>query len=417
MRRTPRDLEQLKKKLGTTGGSGTGDVVGPSSSTTEQLTVFNGTTGKEIKGSSLTGIIKATAGVSAAATEGDADLILPDQTGQTGKFLKTDGTNASWSNPAGSGDVTGPGSSTADDLVLFNDNTGKVIKDSGKKIGAASGVASLNASTKVVEDPANATATPAGSKIVISDAGGKVDSWVTDASTIAKGKAQLATDGGTTAGTVVQASDGRLAKVLTLSASFVDVSGSYVALSASFVDVSGSLSALNTSYLALSASFVDISGALSNTISTLASLSASFVDVSGSFSTLNTSYLALSASFVDVSGSVVSTASTLSSLSASFVDVSGSFSSLNTSYLALSASFVDVSGSVTSTASTLSSLSASFVDVSGAFSSTTINTLVPSQTGKSGSYLYSNGTSVLWHTVVTSSITIGQIAARAVGGL
>ena len=44
--------------------------------------------------------------------------------------------------------------------------------------GAASGVASLNASTKVVEDPANATATPAASKIPIADASGKLDGWI-----------------------------------------------------------------------------------------------------------------------------------------------------------------------------------------------------------------------------------------------
>ena len=47
--------------------------------------------------------------------------------------------------------------------------------------GAASGVASLNASTKVVEDPANATATPTASKIPIADADGILDSWITPA--------------------------------------------------------------------------------------------------------------------------------------------------------------------------------------------------------------------------------------------
>ena len=66
---------------------------------------------------------------------------------------------------------------------------------------AASGVASLNASTLVVENPANATATPTASKIVIADAGGKVDSWITAASDIAAGKVELATIAETNTGT------------------------------------------------------------------------------------------------------------------------------------------------------------------------------------------------------------------------
>jgi hypothetical protein len=58
---------------------------------------------------------------------------------------------------------------------------------------AASGLASLNGSSKVVQDPANATATPTASKISIADAGGKLDGWITDASTTAKGKVELST--------------------------------------------------------------------------------------------------------------------------------------------------------------------------------------------------------------------------------
>lgn len=44
--------------------------------------------------------------------------------------------------------------------------------------GVASGVASLNGSTKVVEDPANATATPTANKIPIADASALLDGWV-----------------------------------------------------------------------------------------------------------------------------------------------------------------------------------------------------------------------------------------------
>ncbi|HOJ01282.1 MAG TPA: hypothetical protein PLL88_06640 [Anaerolineaceae bacterium] len=43
---------------------------------------------------------------------------------------------------------------------------------------AANGLASLDASSKVIQDPANATSTPTASKIPIADAGGKLDGWV-----------------------------------------------------------------------------------------------------------------------------------------------------------------------------------------------------------------------------------------------
>lgn len=52
--------------------------------------------------------------------------------------------------------------------------------------GAASTLATLNASTKVVEDPANATATPTASKIPIADGSGKLAAgWGGSASTLA----------------------------------------------------------------------------------------------------------------------------------------------------------------------------------------------------------------------------------------
>jgi hypothetical protein len=45
--------------------------------------------------------------------------------------------------------------------------------------GVASGYASLNAQSKVVQDPANATATPTAAKIPIADGNGTLNSWVT----------------------------------------------------------------------------------------------------------------------------------------------------------------------------------------------------------------------------------------------
>lgn len=67
---------------------------------------------------------------------------------------------------------------------------------------AASGLASLDPSGLVVQNPASATATPAGTRIVLSDASGTVDSWVSDATTSAKGKVQLATTTETAAGSL-----------------------------------------------------------------------------------------------------------------------------------------------------------------------------------------------------------------------
>jgi hypothetical protein len=52
---------------------------------------------------------------------------------------------------------------------------------------AASGVASLDAGSLVVQNPANATATPTASKIVIADAGGLVNGWVSPATTSVAG--------------------------------------------------------------------------------------------------------------------------------------------------------------------------------------------------------------------------------------
>lgn len=62
----------------------------------------------------------------------------------------------------------------------FPDLSGTYIPLSQK--AAASGVASLDVSSKVVQDPANATATPTASKIPIADGSGKLDGWVSAAS-------------------------------------------------------------------------------------------------------------------------------------------------------------------------------------------------------------------------------------------
>ena len=56
--------------------TGSGDVVGPSSSVDSELALFNSTTGKLIKRASLTGLVKATSGVASAASAG-TDFVAP----------------------------------------------------------------------------------------------------------------------------------------------------------------------------------------------------------------------------------------------------------------------------------------------------------------------------------------------------
>ena len=56
--------------------TGSGDVVGPSSSVDSELALFDSTTGKLIKRASLTGLVKATSGVASAATAG-TDFVAP----------------------------------------------------------------------------------------------------------------------------------------------------------------------------------------------------------------------------------------------------------------------------------------------------------------------------------------------------
>jgi hypothetical protein len=79
----------------------------------------------------LTGTIPVANGGTGAATANDGlNNLLPSQTGNTGKYLTTDGTNTSWSANA-SGDVVGPASATDNAIARFDGTTGKLIQNSG----------------------------------------------------------------------------------------------------------------------------------------------------------------------------------------------------------------------------------------------------------------------------------------------
>lgn len=84
--------------------------------------------------------------INQGASGGGGGASLPDQSGNAGKFLTTDGSTASWGTPAGSGDVVGPSSATDNAIARFDTTTGKLIQNSTITIsdtGDMSGVSSL----------------------------------------------------------------------------------------------------------------------------------------------------------------------------------------------------------------------------------------------------------------------------------
>jgi len=80
---------------------GTGDVVGPSSSTDGQITLFDGTTGKLIKAATTTGLLKATSGVLAAAVS--STDYAPATTGTSAQLLANNGSGGFSNVTVGSG--------------------------------------------------------------------------------------------------------------------------------------------------------------------------------------------------------------------------------------------------------------------------------------------------------------------------
>lgn len=87
--------------------------------------------------------------INQGASGGGSGGSLPDQSGNSGKYLTTDGVNASWASVGGgggSGDVVGPASATDNAIARFDATTGKLIQNSAVTIsdtGDMSGVASL----------------------------------------------------------------------------------------------------------------------------------------------------------------------------------------------------------------------------------------------------------------------------------
>lgn len=193
-----------------TAPSGSGDVVGPASSTDNAVTRFDGTTGKLLQNSGVTisdtdvvsGVTQLnvdnirvdgnaitstdTNGSITITPNGTGDIVLdgqkwPQADGSDGQFLKTNGLGQlSWYTPTGSGDVVGPGSATDNAVARFDSTTGKLIQNSAVTIddtGIVSGVTQLNVDNIRVDGNAitstdlngSITITPNGSGDVVLD--------------------------------------------------------------------------------------------------------------------------------------------------------------------------------------------------------------------------------------------------------
>lgn len=98
---------------------GGGDVDGPASAVDGEMPLYDGTTGKLLKRSALTGVLKSTSGVPAVVTGAASDCVLVD--------------GSSGSCGVSTGDVSGPASAVDSNFASFDGVGGKTIKDSGSK--------------------------------------------------------------------------------------------------------------------------------------------------------------------------------------------------------------------------------------------------------------------------------------------
>lgn len=129
-------------------------------------------------------------------------------------FWRGDGT---WAAPAGTGDVTGPGSATDNALVRFDSTTGKIIQNSVVIVGdtgAVSGITSL-AFTGVLTGGSGPT--------TITDAAGKILSAALNTVAVAQGGTGLTA--GTSGGILGYTASGTLASSVALTANALILGG------------------------------------------------------------------------------------------------------------------------------------------------------------------------------------------------
>jgi hypothetical protein len=124
-------------------GAGLGDVVGPASSTVDNLASFSSGTGKAIKDSGINSSNLPTMGV--VATTANQIIIstgpgkqftttlypISETIGASGTVLKSDGAAASWQPEVSVANfIAGPASSTLLAIPRYEDTTGKILKNS-----------------------------------------------------------------------------------------------------------------------------------------------------------------------------------------------------------------------------------------------------------------------------------------------
>jgi hypothetical protein len=139
--------------IGATANDGTGDplrtafdktndnfalaVEGATGSTDGTVALFDGTTGKVIKGGG----------------KGNADLVVGPATATSGRVAVYDGTTGKLLQDGSKAEadlVVGPATATDGAVALYDSTTGKLLKD-GPVPGAASGLATLDASLNVIQ--------------------------------------------------------------------------------------------------------------------------------------------------------------------------------------------------------------------------------------------------------------------------
>lgn len=133
----------------TCASAGTGDVVGPGSATDSAVALFDTTTGKLLKNSSVTVAGSTmTASISGLATYATQLAANPTDCGANNFATAIDAQgNLTCAVPGSGTYVVGPGSATDNAIALFNGITGKIIKDSILTVSGSVITASISGSS------------------------------------------------------------------------------------------------------------------------------------------------------------------------------------------------------------------------------------------------------------------------------
>jgi hypothetical protein len=158
---------------------------------TDAVTSVNGLTGTVVlTQSNITGTVAiANGGTGQTTATAGFNALAPSQTGNTGKYLTTDGTNTSWATNSG-GDVTGPSSATDNAIARYDGTTGKLIKNSGVTVDNNNNVtlnASFNGFTSVAASGTQIVLTAASTPVYLTTGSGGQTIKLPDATTLPNG--------------------------------------------------------------------------------------------------------------------------------------------------------------------------------------------------------------------------------------